>query len=94
MANQGDAQGEEMQNQDASGCFFLLSNEPVVGSAVEIEITLPEELGGPGVGKFVCQGKIIQVEKKRENGRTGVFCSIEEYRLIPEGSANEEKQEV
>jgi hypothetical protein len=84
------------QNQGPSGFFFLLSNGPVVGSVVEMEITLPEELGGPDAGRFLflCQGKIIQVETERENGRTGVLCSIEKYRLIPAGSANDEKQEV
>ena len=70
-------------------CFFRLSNEPEVGSLVEMEITLPEEFGGSG--KFLCRGKVVQVDNPSLNGRTGVLCSIEDYELIPEADSDDAK---
>jgi hypothetical protein len=72
-----------MQKVNPMGCFFLLSNEPIVGSVIEMEITLPPELGEIATGKFLCQGKVVQIENEKASGRTGVRCSIEKYALIP-----------
>jgi hypothetical protein len=83
-----------MKNVDPLGCFFLLSNEPIVGSVIEMEITLPGELGDIATGKFLCQGKVIQIEKENESGRTGVRCSIERYRLIPAAADCEMAEEA
>ena len=64
-------------------CFFFLENEPTIGSCMEMEVTLPQELAGAAAIKVVCRGKVIEVEKKKANGRTGVVCSVEDYRLMP-----------
>jgi hypothetical protein len=70
-------------------CFFSLQNEPSVGSCMEMEITLPQELAGSARAKVFCQGKVIQVEKEKSNGRTGVVCSVENYHFMP--ASSEEK---
>ena len=72
-----------MEKQGPTGCFFLLSDEPQIGSSIEMEITLPDEFGGSPLGKFLCHGKVVQVKKEDDGGRTGVHCSIDEYRLVP-----------
>lgn len=64
-------------------CFFFLENEPTVGSSMEMEVTLPQEIAGSATAKVHCQGKVVAVEKEKVGGRTRVFCSIEVDRVIP-----------
>ena len=65
-------------------CFFLLANEPCVGSCLEMEITLPQAIAGPSTVKVLLQGKIVEIDRESANGRFGVNCVVEKYRLVPE----------
>lgn len=73
----------ELSNSKQMNCFFFLQNEPPVGSSMELEVTLPQELAGPVSVKMLCRGKVVEVEKAKANGKTGVVCTVEDYRLIP-----------
>jgi hypothetical protein len=78
-----------MQKTGPVGCYFWLSNEPSVGSPIEMEIRIPAELVGQTTGTLLCQGKVVAVKKNDTvlgQSHTGVSCSIEQYRLIPEAA--------
>ena len=65
-----------MGNSKELGCFFLLSNEPTVGSTIEVEITVPPEMKGIAPGRLLCQCKVVRVDEKNGNGRTGrLICA-------------------
>ena len=72
-----------LSNPKQIDCFFFLENEPTVGTCIEMEITIPQEMAGSAPAKIHCQGKVVQVEKGKAEGRTGVICTIENYRYIP-----------
>ena len=70
-------------NIRSAGCYFLISEEPVVGSKVEMEITMaPNSKELPGA-KVICRGRVVRIEKGQDRGKTGVGCAIERYRLVP-----------
>jgi hypothetical protein len=64
-------------------CFFFLKNVPTVGSGMEMELSLPEEITGSKTTMIHCQGKVAQVEKESVPGRVEVRCTVENYRLLP-----------
>jgi hypothetical protein len=76
-----------MANSTQFGCSFTLQNEPTVGSEMEIEISLPEEIAGSPSARVYCRGKVVKVQKREKKGRTEVLCSVENYRFIPEESS-------
>jgi len=79
----GLAEDTVMENISQFGCYFLLTTEPTVGSEVEMEITIPVELGRISAGKVYCQGRVLRVEKQATTDRTGVACTIDRFRLVP-----------
>lgn len=47
-----------------------------------MEILLPQEIAGSAT-KVLCQGKVVQVEKEKPDGRTSVVCTVENYHFAP-----------
>ena len=74
-----------MQKPVQMGCYFQLSSEPTVGSLIELEIHIPPEISGEPAGTLLCKGKVVGV-RTQDSGRTGVSCSIEALRLLPEAA--------
>ena len=70
-------------------CLSFLQNKPTVGSRMEMEVNLPQEIAGSATVKVLCQGKVVEVEKGKANGRTGVVCTIENYRFITAAAEEE-----
>jgi len=35
---------------------------------------------------LLCQGKVVRVEKGQPKGRTGVACTIDQYRLVADAA--------
>ena len=68
---------------DPITCYFLLCNEPTIGSIVDLELTIPPSLAGPEAVKIVCQGKVIEVTKEGNQSNRIVVCSIDNYELQP-----------
>ena len=67
------------ENISTGGCYFLLSQEPPVGSEVEMEITMAARTAGLRHGKVRCRGKVVRVENGLGGGKIGVACTIEHY---------------
>jgi hypothetical protein len=70
-------------NISSAGCYFLLSEEPPVGSSVEMEIKMGSEPGQEPRSKMVASGKVVRIEKEPVSGKTGVACEFDRYKLIP-----------
>jgi PilZ domain len=71
------------ENISSAGCFFMLSEEPPVGSRVDMEIQMAPKAGGMPNSKVVCRGRVVRIQKEKGNGKTGVGCAIERYRIVP-----------
>jgi hypothetical protein len=70
------------ENISSTGCYFLLNEEPRVGTKVEMEIVIPATADRRETGKILCRGKVVRIERERSQGKTGVACTIDHYRLI------------
>ncbi|MBI2819898.1 MAG: PilZ domain-containing protein [Acidobacteria bacterium] len=71
------------ENISSAGCYFLLEEEPEIGSRVEMEIKMEPKPGGKPGSKVICRGRIVRTEKEMKGGKTGVGCAFERYRIIP-----------
>jgi c-di-GMP-binding flagellar brake protein YcgR len=67
------------------GIYFTIDQELLPGSGFDFTLTLPAEITHGSQDSFVrAQGKVVRVEKKRENGkeRVGVAAVIVKHELI------------
>jgi hypothetical protein len=71
------------ENISSAGCYFLLNEKPEVGSRVEMEIKMTPERGKKSSSKVVCRGRVVRTERAKGNGKTGVGCAFERYRIVP-----------
>jgi len=71
------------ENISSHGCFFRLSQRPLLGSVVEMEITLPPQPSGLPETRVRCRGRVIRVETVVTGDRVGVASSIDHFRLLP-----------
>ena len=69
------------ENISSTGCYFLLSGKPPVGSIAEMEITFPHIYRGGRGGTLYCRGKVVRVEDKAAEGKAGVACKLESYKF-------------
>jgi hypothetical protein len=65
-------------NISSTGCYFVVQQAPPVGTEVEMEITIPAVKDG----RVRCRGKIVRLETTLEEGKTGVACTIDQYRIV------------
>jgi hypothetical protein len=73
------------ENISSSGCYFLLSDPPPIGSKTEMEIRMSSADVGFHAGKIRCSGKVVRVESNMgQRGKVGVACTIDHYRFVPE----------
>ena len=70
------------ENISSTGCYFLLNEEPPVGTNVKMEIVIPPLEDRTETGKILCRGKVVRIERERPQGKTGVACTIDHYRLV------------
>jgi len=71
------------ENISSAGCYFLLSEEPKVGSRVDMEVQMAPKPGGKPNSKMLCRGRVVRIHKEKRNGKTGVGCAIDRYRIVP-----------
>ena len=71
------------ENISSVGCYFLLSDAPEIGTRVDMEIQMAAKPGGKPGSKMICRGRVVRIEKERENRKTGVGCAIDRYRIVP-----------
>jgi hypothetical protein len=69
------------ENISSTGCYFLVSGKPPVGSIAEMEITLPHTYRGGGTGTLHCRARVVRVDEKKPEGKAGVACRFESYKL-------------
>jgi hypothetical protein len=72
------------ENISATGCYFLLNDEPGIRDTVEMEIRIRPGSDAGRASRAICRGEVVRIEKNRPDGRVGVACTIDHYRL--EGS--------
>ena len=70
------------ENISSAGCYFLLSEEPKVGSRVDMEVQMAPKPGGKPNSKMLCRGRVVRIQKEKKNGKTGVGCAIDRYRIV------------
>lgn len=63
------------------GVYFLMDNPPEQGSAVEIVLTLPQQITLAGEVRIRCFASILRVEERSDT--RGVAASIERYEFLP-----------
>ena len=71
------------ENISSAGCYFLLNEKPAVGSRIEMEIKMTPERGKKSKSKVVCRGRVVRTETSKGDGKTGVGCAFERYRIVP-----------
>ena len=70
------------QNVSGGGCYFLLSQEPLLDSEIEMEIIIPGGLRGVSQGRVCCRGKVIRVNTGLPDGKVGVAATFERSYLV------------
>lgn len=71
----------ETQDVSRGGMFFLTSTDFAVGTAIEVELDLPELIAGKQA-KIRCRGVVTRVVPQTE-GRVGIGATIDYYRISP-----------
>jgi hypothetical protein len=71
------------ENISSAGCYFLLSEEPKVGSRVDLEVEMAPTSDGRQNGRMLCQGRVVRVHQDEKGGKTGVACAIDRYQIVP-----------
>src|ERR1700674_3844277 len=80
----GAAVGEtstESRDVSSRGVYFFLQKNVKEGSAVEILLTLPNEITLAGPVRVRCLGRVQRTEP-REEGAVGVVAAIERYEFL------------
>src|SRR6266849_10299203 len=87
----GAAVGEtstESRDVSSRGVYFFLAKDVKEGSAVEILLTLPNEITLAGPVRVRCLGRVQRTEPSKE-GAIGVVAAIERYEFL---RGDDEKQ--
>ncbi|MBZ5701568.1 MAG: PilZ domain-containing protein [Acidobacteriia bacterium] len=71
----------ESRDVSSRGVYFYLSKDVKEGSAVEIILTLPNEITMAGPVKVRCLGRVQRTEERAE-GAVGVVAAIERYEFL------------
>lgn len=70
-------------NVSENGMYFVLDHSLIVGSQLEMFITLPNELTGKGSEEVRCTGRVVHVEPQAgPNGRSGIGVQIERFESV------------
>lgn len=80
----GAAVGEtstESRDVSSRGVYFFLTKDVREGSAVEILLTLPNEITLAGPVRVRCLGRVQRTET-RDEGAVGVVAAIERYEFL------------
>jgi PilZ domain-containing protein len=68
----------------ARGIYLVLSENLELGSELDLEITLPEEISGGNIVKLRCRGKVARLEPRDAEGKIGVGAVIQSYKFFHE----------
>jgi hypothetical protein len=68
-------------NISSTGCYFILSHELPLGSLIDMEIEIPALQPIPRGLRLYCRAKVVRIDDASAQGKIGIACTIEEYRL-------------
>jgi hypothetical protein len=74
------------ENISSTGCYFLLDGEAEVRDQVEMEVLIKRHRESIADSRAVCRGRVVRVEKNRTQGKVGVACTIDYYRMTASGN--------
>ena len=77
-------QEAQLHDVSARGICFSLQSAVTQGSAIGFTLTLPPEITLTESIRVQCKGRVVRVEKSRDDGRLAVAAVIEEYEFLPE----------
>ncbi len=76
------------ENISRTGMLFRSPKAIEVGSAIELDFEMPQEITGEANSRVMCEGKVVRVEAvplNRTNKQPAflVACSIKQYNFLP-----------
>jgi PilZ domain len=77
-------QEAELRDVSARGICFFLQAAVTHGSPIGFTLTLPPEITLTESIRVQCKGRVVRVDKARDDGKLGVAAVIEEYEFLPE----------
>lgn len=72
----------ETKDVSSHGVYFLMEKSLKSGSAVEVLLTLPEEITHGDPVRVRCEARVQRSENLGE-GRVGIAAKIQRYRFLP-----------
>ena len=74
----------DAQTRDVSyrGLYFLADANFKIGSEIEFDLILPQQVTQSGDVNIHCVGEIVRIEPT-ENGRVGIAAKISRYEFMP-----------
>jgi c-di-GMP-binding flagellar brake protein YcgR len=84
ISQEREARNGKTRDISTRGVYFILDNDLTAGAELDITLTLPAEITR-GTEVYVrAQGKVVRVEKRKEDEieRVGVAAVIERYDII------------
>jgi PilZ domain len=77
-------QEAELRDVSARGICFFLQSAVTQGSTIGFTLTLPPEITLTESIRVQCKGRVVRVDKARDDGKLAVAAVIEEYEFLPE----------
>jgi len=77
-------QDAELRDVSARGICFFLQSSVTQGSMIGFTLTLPPEITLTESIRVQCKGRVVRVDKARDDGKLAVAAVIEEYEFLPE----------
>lgn len=74
----------ESVNISRRGVYFSTGLPVTMGTPVELQFTMPEEITGKPERAWRCVGRVVRIDKhERPWGRRGVGIQFDYYELVP-----------
>lgn len=79
------APGENAQSVNISrrGVYLSTSLPIPMGTAVELQFTMPQEITGKPERAWRCVGRVVRVDQQGLWGRRGIGIQFDYYELVP-----------
>ncbi len=74
--------GAHTRDVSYRGLYFLADTNFEIGSEIEFDIILPQQVTQSGDVNIHCLGEVVRIEPT-ENGRVGIAAKISRYEFMP-----------
>lgn len=82
--NLAHSEDAHIRDVSARGICFYVESALAEGSQIGFTLTLPPEITLTESIRVQCKGRVVRVEKARDDGKLAVAAVIEEYEFLPE----------